>query len=351
MKNIGIYLESTESTGGVNRVASMLASSLCDLGYNIYFISRYKGQFGLFCDDKRVVFHELFRNFHSKYVTYPLEVIKLRKFVKSKNIDVLISTGGIFFAISQYCNVKHIMWDHVSFWHGNALQSYFRRLSSRKADAIVTLTEDNREAFADIKGCKASIMKINNPSALSHVEPNINRQKIVISLGFLARQKGYDLMLMAWGLLPKELQNEWTLQIAGGDEGDLPMLNNIINENKLDRVEILGFRKDVDVLLSQSSIYAMSSRWEGMPMVLLEAQCYGLPIVSFNCKTGPSEIVTPECGILVEAENCQGLADGLEKMMIDDQLREQMSVAAVENVKRFSIESITLLWDKLLKQL
>ena len=95
----------------------------------------------------------------------------------------------------------------------------------------------------------------------------------------------------------------------------------------------------------------MSSRWEGMPMVLLEAQTYGLPIVSFNCKTGPSEILTDKSGILVEAENCQQLANGLEKLMRDDYLRDIMAKAAVENVSRFSIDNIVLQWVHLFKEL
>ena len=351
MNKIGIYYESSEATGGVNRVASMLAVALSDNGYEVHIISRYRGNQGLFTTDNRIKYHELFKKFHSKYITFAIEFVKLRETVKREKLDILISAGAVFFGISHLCSVKHIMWDHVSFWHGNKLQSYFRSFAARNADVVVTLTKDNKEAFAAIKGCRAKIMTINNPSNIIANSITTQRDKTVISLGFLAKQKGYDLMLESWMLLPNDLKSDWTLKIAGEDEGDLPMLKKIIKKNKLESVELLGFRNDIDMLLSQSSIYAMSSRWEGMPMVLLEAQTYGLPIVSFNCKTGPSEILTDKSGILVEAENCQQLANGLEKLMRDDYLRDIMAKAAVENVSRFSIDNIVLQWVHLFKEL
>lgn len=350
-KRVAIYFESSEATGGVNRVASMIAVALCDRGYDVHIISRYGGNYGRFCDDSRVKFHQLFKKFHSKYITFPLEILKLKRLIKHERIDTLISAGGIFFAIAQFSKCRHIMWDHVSFWHGNSIQQYFRRLSVRRADVVVTLTKDNRDAFAAIQGCKADVITINNPAKYSVVDQGTERNKSVISLGYLGPQKGFDLLLRAWSLLSSDLKNEWTLQIAGEDEGDKPMLEEIIKEHNLDKVELLGFRKDVDKLLSYSAIYAMSSRWEGMPMVLLEAQSYGLPIVSFDCKTGPAEILTDNCGVLVEAENVEKLSAALSKLMVDEQLRNNMSRNALENVKRFSIDKIIVSWDDLLKAL
>lgn len=351
MKNIGIYYESSQATGGVNRVASVLASALSDRGYTVHIISRYAGKYGRFSDDSRIIYHQLFRNFHSKYFTFFIEILKLRKIVRKENINVLISAGGIFFALAQFSKTKHIEWDHVSFWHGNRIQQYFRRLSVRKAQAVVTLTHDNQYAFSKIKGAVAKVVTIYNPASCS-LENRINvSNHVVISLGFLAPQKGYDLLLKAWAKIHKSIRCEWRLLIAGDDEGDRKMLEDIIDNNELHEVELLGFRTDVPELLTNSSIYVMSSRWEGMPMVLLEAQSYGLPIVSFDCKTGPSEILTTQCGILVESENIDKLAEALEKLMVDETLREKLSIGAIKNVERFDLEKITSQWVELIESL
>lgn len=350
MKNIAFYYESSEATGGVNRVASIIASALADRGYRVHIISRYGGKHGLFTDDKRIVFHELFSKFHSKYVTTFIEAIKLRRLVRREKIDVLISTGGIFFALARFSKTRHIVWDHVSFWHGNKAQQYFRRLSARKAEKIVTLTQENRNAFEKIKNKKAEILTIHNPVIFKPVKPIDTANKIVISLGYLGPQKGYDLLLEAWSMIEPTLRKEWKLRIAGGDEGDRAALEAFIEAHRLTEVELLGFRSDVAELLSQSSLYVMSSRWEGMPMVLLEAQACGLPIVSFDCKTGPSEILTEACGLLVEPENTAKLADALTRMMRDEALRSSASVHALENVKRFSLDKIANQWVSVIEQ-
>ena len=351
MKNIAIYYESSQATGGVNRVASVLASALADRGYRIHIISRYEGEYSRFSDDKRIKYHKLFKKFHSKYITFFVEIIKLRKIVRDENIDVLISAGGIFFALAQFSRTRHVEWDHVSFWHGNYIQHFFRRLSVRNADAVVTLTQDNQRAFLSVKGVNARVVTIHNPAICKSVNQVDTSNRTIISLGFLAPQKGYDLLLKAWSKIDESLRCEWRLLIAGEDEGDKPILDKIIRDKHLCNVELLGFRTDVSDLLSQSSIYVMSSRWEGMPMVLLEAQSYGLPIVSFDCKTGPSEILTPQCGVLVEAENIYKLAKALEAVMVDEGLREQLSMGAIENIKRFDLDKIVNQWVDLIESL
>lgn len=350
MKVIAFYLESTEATGGVNRVASIIASGLSDRGYRVHLISRYGGRSGRFTDDKRIVFHELFPRFYSKYLTASIEAMKIRELVISEKIEVLVSTGGTFFAISQFAPAKHIVWDHVSFWHGNPVQQYFRRHAARHAFAIVTLTKENEEAFATIKGAKARTVTIHNPAILVPEKRINSANRIMISVGFLAEQKGYDLLLQAWNVVEPQLRSQWKLWIVGEDEGDKALLERIIARNRLQEVELLGFRSDIPALFSQCSIYVMSSRWEGMPMVLLEAQACGLPVISFDCKTGPAEILTSDCGVLVEAENVEKMAAAMERVMRDEDLRIKLSEGALENVKRFALPRIIDDWVRLIER-
>ena len=96
----------------------------------------------------------------------------------------------------------------------------------------------------------------------------------------------------------------------------------------------------------------MSSRWEGLPMVLIEAQSCGLPIVSFNCPEGPSEIVEDRVnGFLCEPENSQDLAEKLKIIMRSKNLREEFGKKAFESSKRFSTKEVAEKWKRLLENL
>ncbi len=346
---IAFYLESVENTGGVNKVVSIIASKLVEKGYTVHIISRYEGKKALFELHKDVQLHELFPHFKSKYLTLGLEYIRLRKIVKDNRIDLLISTGATFFTIAHFIkDVRHFEWDHVSFWHGNKVLQWGRKLAARKAEKVIVLTQDNKIQFEQIKGCRAEVVRIFNPETfVPDMVSDIN-SKNIISVGYIGKQKGYDLLIKSWQLVPEKVKKDWRLQIAGGDEGDLAFLKEYIAENKIEGIDFLGFRTDIKQLMAKSAFYVMSSRWEGLPMVLIEAQTLGLPIVSFDCKTGPKDIVTENTGILVKESNIQEMAVALERMMTNIEFRSMCQQNALKAAQRFKIELIVEQWIKVI---
>lgn len=346
---IAFYLESVGNTGGVNKVVSIIASKLAEKGYQVHIISRYEGKKALFELHKDVLLHELFPHFKSKYLTLGIEYIRLRHIVKSNHIDLLISTGATFFTIAHFIKgVRHFEWDHVSFWHGNKILKWGRKLAARKAEKVIVLTNDNKIQFEQIKGCRAEVIRIFNPETfVPDAVGNID-SKDIISVGYIGKQKGYDLLVKSWQLIPESVKKSWTLQIAGGDEGDLDFLQNYISQNEIEGIDFLGFRTDIKQLMVKSAFYVMSSRWEGLPMVLIEAQTLGLPIVSFDCKTGPKDIVTKNTGILVRENDIQGMADALERMMTDEEFRKICQENALKESRRFNAESIIEQWIKVI---
>jgi glycosyltransferase involved in cell wall biosynthesis len=102
---------------------------------------------------------------------------------------------------------------------------------------------------------------------------------------------------------------------------------------------------------SAADLFVMSSRWEGLPMTLLEAQHFGLPSVSTDCPTGPREVLSGGAGRLVAPEDPQALADGLVELMFDQQLRDCMGSRANTNSKRFGIVQAQAAWAKVLSEL
>ena len=138
---------------------------------------------------------------------------------------------------------------------------------------------------------------------------------------------------------------EWTLDIIGEGE-DKARLQSLINYEKLNRsVRLMPAISDIENVYLGASVVAMSSHYEGLPMVLLEAQSFGLPIVAFACQCGPKDVITDgETGFLVPEGEVEGLADRLITVMEDDNLRLSMGKKAKEASHRYEERGVMQLW-------
>ena len=117
-------------------------------------------------------------------------------------------------------------------------------------------------------------------------------------------------------------------------------------------VVLLGFQKDMQQLLKQSSIFILSSKNEGLPMVLLEAMSQGCACISFDCISGPKEIITHnESGLLIEDQNWEEMTTSLDKLISDEALRSQFSKSALKEAERFTPTVIVDKWEDLFKSL
>lgn len=180
--------------------------------------------------------------------------------------------------------------------------------------------------------------------------PVARRQQHVITLGRLSREKRYDRLLDAWALLDDRI-NGWELYIFGeGVERDT--LEQQCNARTWrNPVYLPGATAQASQKLAEAAVYALSSEVETFPMALLEALSHGLPVVSFDCESGPRHIVTQDQdGLLVPPQNVTALSEALLKVMSDQETRDRMSENAARNVKRFNARSIMQQWDTLLKQ-
>ncbi len=116
-----------------------------------------------------------------------------------------------------------------------------------------------------------------------------------------------------------------------------------------DSLIFLGQQKDMNKFYRQASFFCMSSRFDGLPMVLLEAQSYGLPIVSFDCDTGPAEIIIHGSnGYLVECFDTSDLNFYLKKIISDQDKFKELIDNSFDNIKKFQIERISIFWNNLI---
>ena len=234
--------------------------------------------------------------------------------------------------------------------HANIIKRIFAKFWShslllhlKKLDTLVVLTEKDREAWVELD----NVMVIPDPLSLSPSSVSPLTEKRVISVARYSYEKGIDLLLKAWSIAEKQV-SDWRLDVFG--DGDRTTYEQIIDELKIDRTrcQLHGRTNNVENEYVNSSIFVLSSRFEGFGMVLTEAMSCGLPVVSFDCPWGPRTIISDGIdGLLVENGNNETMATSLSKLMKNELLRVAMSMAGQNNVKRFCINQIAERWKVL----
>lgn len=225
----------------------------------------------------------------------------------------------------------------AKFWSHN-LVAHLHRL-----DKLVVLTEKDREAWVELN----NVVAIPDPLSLYPIGISPLTEKRVVAVARYSHEKGIDLLLKAWSIVEKRV-SDWRLDVYG--DGNRTPYNQLIEELRIDnsRCVLHGRTDNVEAEYVNSSIFVLSSRFEGFGMVLTEAMACGLPVVSFDCPWGPRSIITDgDDGLLVENGNVEALAGSLTRLMDDADLLQRMAVRGVKNVQRFSVDYIAECWKEL----
>lgn len=207
----------------------------------------------------------------------------------------------------------------------------------KKLDKFVVLTHEDLKQWTELN----NVIVI--PNFIKQLPENIStcENKQVIALGRYTEQKGFDLLLQSWKIVEAK-HPDWRLDIYGS--GNHLSYQKLADSYLLSKVTCHPAVSDIESIYANASIYVLSSRYEGFGMVLIEAQSYGLPVVSFNCPCGPKDIISEASGILVENGNIQELANGIITLIEDEVKRIDMGKSGISNVARFRINEIMNNW-------
>jgi glycosyltransferase involved in cell wall biosynthesis len=165
----------------------------------------------------------------------------------------------------------------------------------------------------------------------------------------LEPQKQFDYLLRAFARCSSR-HAEWSLAIIGEGSERKNLEQIAVELGIADRVRWLGVVAQPERVLLEASIFVLSSRYEGFPNALLEAMSSGLAAVSFDCPSGPAEIIRHEIdGLLVPPQDLEGLAAALDRLMADEVLRERLGRRATEVSERFALKSVAGLWEELIR--
>ncbi|MEK0305908.1 glycosyltransferase family 4 protein [Bifidobacterium favimelis] len=360
MKTVAFIINDVSGAGGTERVATRIANQLAaEREFRIIFISLYERRSPVFYDISDDVKHvSIYPEEKHGVWRYFLTCYRIRHFLRDYSVDIAIDVDCIFdlytLPAAAGLSTKVISWEHFNFNQNPQVpyRKIARRLAARYADAIVTLTEEDQRLYKGNLSLRCPIVTIRNPMQSMSTRPEYDKTSTnLLSVGRLTSQKGFDLLVQIAALvLPGN--PDWHWQILGeGEDRDL-LEGQVIRAGLEKQVSFLGNRENVDDFYKKAAIFVLTSRYEGLPMVLLEAKAHRLPIVSFNCETGPAEIVDDgRNGFLIDGFDCNAMAGKLEELMRSQAKRQEFSSAAGLHSDRFDIDKIVTAWKKLFERL
>ncbi len=364
---IALVIGSVDKIGGAERVLISMANYWVkkNKSVTIYTLSNAEyndkqeaKKISKFAVDRDVVISNCFETkniFLGKFSPF----YNLYKSIKSDKPNIIISFikyPNIFSSlIGKALNIPVIIserTDPVFDTFGKEL--FLKRLTYKMADAIVLQTNSVKQSFKKLKITFPAIQEvINNPLSSDFlIEEDLfskSREKIIIAVGRLCKEKGYDNLIKAFSLVDAK---DWQLQIIGRNEGEKTKLETIIKDlNLSERVKLLGEKSDVKEYYRRASIFSLSSLCEGFPNVLCEAMAMGCACVSVDCTYGPSEIISNnKNGLLVPSDSLEALAEGMQCLINDQELRMNIGNEALTIRKELNITTIIQKWDDLINR-
>ena len=378
---IAYILSSFFAKAGTERILSDKMNYLANrYGYDITFITYEQGNHPMaFSLDKRIRVIDLNTRFFPLYKLNPVRRVIAKSFqkrkLKSKLHDVLSVVNPDFVVLTTYdfdkfgsiltLPYRFVIESHICIsdvrqefrQHNVILKLFGKYLDSihfkimNKADALVSLTSADKTNWE--KHVNIPIFVIPNlvtvyPNDISCYSERSNR---IICVGRLTRQKGFDYLIKAWALIANKYPG-WKIDIFGSGDLEDFLIQMIDNYNLKESITINKPTSNIFEEYDRSSIYVLSSRYEGFGLVLLEAMSFGIPCISFNCPHGPSDMITNgEEGILVPVGDINKLADSIEWMITHKEERERMSQNSREKVKYYLAENIMPQWVELFNKI
>lgn len=358
VKKVALFIPfGLDIPGGAERVVLQIANELVRRDNIDVSIISYQKTDPFYYAEKNLKFYDLSlvqsSNYFLKKVKPILYFYKFRNMIKERKVDYVISVGEvgtIFMILSTLYmkNIKKISWIHNSFFQPSYKTiGYLRNLLFHLLDKIVVLNKTDMKEYKRLFGKK--VVTIPNPVSFKLEGNSSLNNKKLISVGRYAPVKGFNYLIEAMELVIKKFPDV-NLNIFGYDEGEKMKLENLITRKNLQKnIVLYDSISNIENEYLKADIFIMTSLYECFPMVLLEAKEAGLPIISFDCNSGPRDIVNDlEDGYLVEYLNIVKLSEKIIELLQDDEKRCKFGIKAKENVKEYHIENIIHKWEDLL---
>jgi glycosyltransferase involved in cell wall biosynthesis len=357
------------SMGGAERVATNLANHWVNKGYTVAVATLSSTSADFYALDPRI---ERIALDVAKPSQHPMAAVlnnlrtlrAVRRLLKQWQPQVtiaLMTNANVYLALAGWGLPGQKIGseqNHPPMRPLGRIWEMLRRLAYGRLDHLVALTAPSAAWLRNHTRAR-HVTVIGNPVPWPLpvqppvLDPNtllIKGRQRLIAAGRLVEQKGFDLLIEAFARLAPDFQT-WDLIIVG--EGPLrgPLEAQLARLDLQGRVFLVGAVGNIGAWYMACDLYVMSSRFEGFGNTLAEALACGLPAVSFDCETGPSDIIRPEIdGLLVPPGDVSALVASLTVLMTNQALRERFAIRAVEARARFSVDGIAGQWERLFQQ-
>lgn len=355
------------SKGGIERIITLKANYLSSHGYDVIIVTTdQQGRPFAYPLDKRIKTYDLAINYSSNWryswtmklyhkiydsIVHKKRLVKLLKKINPEYVISLFRNETIIISKLNLPIKKilefHFARPYLQLQYRKGVKGiidrwYFKQMvaSIKRYDKFIVLTHKdalNWEGFTNL-------VVLPNFCSYTNEQSTQLDKKRVIAVGYYIPIKGFERLINAWSIVNQKV-SDWELHIIG--EGPLrEKLQNQINYLKLSKSVFLNGESDnIEDEYTNSSILAVSSLSEGFPMVILEAESFGLPVVSFSCPCGPSDIIkNGEDGFLIPDDDINEFAKKLILLMGNNELRKEMGKKAFLNSKLFSEANIMSKW-------
>lgn len=358
--------------GGAERIMLVLAQSLLEEGKEVWLVTRKGEEADFYQADSRIHRISLSSGLvHGKLKAWRrvfADVFAVRRLIEQHGIGNVFAMmpieSMIAIAASTQLKVRLIIAERNyppaepfgKLWH--VLRKYlykYPELVAVQTQGIADWVMEHTHAkkVVIIPNPVSFPLTPNKPVVMPEAHVSEGEQ-FFLAVGSKARQKGFDMLVEAF--LLSAPHHNWNLVILGLDsnsgEDALEVETQIVKANEklgANRIKTIKRAGNVGEWYQAATAFVLSSRYEGFPNVLLEAMSYGLPVISFRCKTGPEDmIVDGENGMLIEFENIELLAEGMASMTRDADFRIRLGKKATEVRARFSRDLILAKWRDLL---
>ncbi|MBQ4589585.1 MAG: glycosyltransferase family 4 protein [Bacteroidaceae bacterium] len=370
-------LNSIRYLGGIQRVTVVKANALADLENNEVYIVVTDNKNGIITEplSSKVHLIDLDINYYEDDYKSRWNVLKgifikrrehkkrLASVLNEIQPDIVISVGqseknmipsikGQWKTIREFHYTKNYRFNHahsffdkiLAYW-GNI---YDYNLKIKDYNHIVVLTNEDKET--NWFGWE-NISVIPNPSTFQTNNYSNLSTKTVISVGRLVKAKNYASLIRAFKNVVDK-HPDWTLEIYGDGPQEMELKSLIDKLNLKKHVFLKGFSSNVKEVMTNASIFALSSIFEGFGLVIVEAMACSLPVVSYACPCGPKDIITDgKDGFLVEVNDEKELANKINLLIENKALCKQMSDAAKIKAEQYNINHIIPKWMNLFQTL
>lgn len=354
------------TTGGEQRVASLWATGFAERGHDVGMV--------LGCSKNLPITYKIPQQTklyyannnlaHYLYKAFGVDILytrSIRNIVSDFHPDIIISLYHPWTewakAATRGMNIPIVSTEHGPLERPDSAKlspkAYKMRIeNNRQYDYVTVLTAADKKC---LEGHVDKVAVLPNPLAFQPVSKLPVKENIILSVGQLHswHYKGLDILIDAWGRICKKYP-EWKLQISGLDRNDSKSFLKAIADkyDAGEQVEFIGFNDDMQPIYQRSSIFVLSSRYEGFGMALTEAMSQGCACIACDYKGRQGEIITSEKeGLLCKVEDIEALSEAISRMIEDDNYRESVRINAVERSKYYSLDNIMDKWEQIFKQI